>query len=309
MVSIKKKTHEEFASQMQNVNPNIKINSLYKACNQKVKCQCLICGYEWEATPNNLLQNKGCKQCHFDNLANARKKPHSEFINELKNINPNIHVLETYKNNRVKIKCNCLLHNEVFYTTPSHLLKGQTRCRECINVKNKIKIQKQTKTHDIFIKELRQLNKSIVALNKYINSKTLITVQCTKCHAIWETTPDYLLVHPFCKCNGKKYKGEEKIKEYLNSNNIKYVYQKKFPDLKNKNSLSFDFYIPNKNLLIEYQGQFHDGTADIQTAEGYKAQQKNDKIKRDYALSHNFNLLEIWYYEFDDIENILKQNI
>ena len=33
------------------------------------------------------------------------------------------------------------------------------------------------------------------------------------------------------------------------------------------------------------------------------------KEKREYAKEHNIELLEIWYYDYDNIENILENKI
>jgi len=74
-------------------------------------------------------------------------------------------------------------------------------------------------------------------------------------------------------------------------------------------NLSYDFYLPNYNLLIEYQGEFHDGTAIQQSKEKFKKQLEHDKRKREYADNHNINLLEIWYWDFDNIEKILKREL
>ena len=75
--------------------------------------------------------------------------------------------------------------------------------------------------------------------------------------------------------------------------------------------LSYDFYLPKYNLLIEYQGQFHDGniTGDYQTEEMLEIQQEHDRRKRQYAIDHNIELMEIWYWDFDNIENILHDRL
>lgn len=52
----------------------------------------------------------------------------------------------------------------------------------------------------------------------------------------------------------EEYKGEKFIQNWLDKNNIKYEPQKKFNDLKDKLSLSYDFYLPEQKVLIEYQG-------------------------------------------------------
>ena len=90
---------------------------------------------------------------------------------------------------------------------------------------------------------------------------------------------------------------------------------KKYPDLRGVGGkyrslpLSYDFYLIDYNLLIEYQGEFHDHTASIQTDEAYEIQVKHDELKRNYAMEHNINLLEIWYYDFDNIERILEDHL
>ena len=59
-------------------------------------------------------------------------------------------------------------------------------------------------------------------------------------------------------------------------------------------------------MLIEYQGEYHDGTAKMQTEIEFFKQKEHDKRKRQYADKHNIQLLEIWYYEYDNVENILN---
>ncbi|PAD70718.1 hypothetical protein CHH83_02625 [Bacillus sp. 7586-K] len=108
-------------------------------------------------------------------------------------------------------------------------------------------------------------------------------------------------------------KGEKEIEKYLITNNITFHSQKEFNGLLGTGGglLSYDFYLPSLNLLIEYQGEFHDGTAHIQSEKDFLKQREHDKRKREYAKSHNIDLLEIWYWDFDNIEGILinKLNI
>jgi hypothetical protein len=41
----------------------------------------------------------------------------------------------------------------------------------------------------------------------------------------------------------------------------------------------------------------------------FKTQQEHDKRKRKYAKDNKIDLLEIWYWDFDNIENILDNNL
>ena len=86
-------------------------------------------------------------------------------------------------------------------------------------------------------------------------------------------------------------------------------YQKKFNNLFGINNglLSYDFFLPKYNLLIEYQGEQHDRPIKyFGGEEQFKIQKEHDNRKRKYAMKNNMQLLEIWYYDFDNIENILN---
>jgi len=128
-----------------------------------------------------------------------------------------------------------------------------------------------------------------------------------------------------------KSKGEKKIDKILTNKNWIKINQEEFdklidvnkynmnyftPQMKFKGllglkngSLSYDFYIPKLNLLIEYQGEFHDGTAYQQTEEEFKIQQEHDRRKKEYTKINNIKLLEIWYWDFDRIEEILEREL
>jgi hypothetical protein len=108
-------------------------------------------------------------------------------------------------------------------------------------------------------------------------------------------------------------KGETKIDEYLIQNNIYRIPQKEFDGLvglRNGN-LSYDFYLPQYNLLIEYQGEQHDKYIKglHQTQKGFEKQKEHDRRKREYAKLYNVKLLEIWYWDFDNVEEILKKEL
>lgn len=58
---------------------------------------------------------------------------------------------------------------------------------------------------------------------------------------------------PHCKTS----KGERRVEQYLKENNIEYNKQYKFKDCKDIRCLPFDFYLPNHNTCIEYDGEQH----------------------------------------------------
>ena len=58
------KTTEEFKQEIKEINDNIEILGKYTNDRTKIKVRCKLDGYEWEATPNNLLSGQGCPKCN-----------------------------------------------------------------------------------------------------------------------------------------------------------------------------------------------------------------------------------------------------
>lgn len=115
--------------------------------------------------------------------------------------------------------------------------------------------------------------------------------------------------------NGKKVsKGEKRIIDFLESNNIEFETQKSFEDCRGRNNrlpLRFDFYLTEFNVLIEYDGEHHYGPVN----KGMKAKYThdrtkiNDLIKDNYIKMKGIGLLRIPYWEFNQIEDILRKVI
>ena len=98
---------------------------------------------------------------------------------------------------------------------------------------------------------------------------------------------------------------------WLDSFNIEYEPQKKFDGLigVGGKKLSYDFYLPDFNTLIEYNGEQHYNAIEFFGGEQQlRIQQKHDELKTRYALTNNFRLLVIPYTETsisDTIQNFL----
>lgn len=107
-------------------------------------------------------------------------------------------------------------------------------------------------------------------------------------------------------------KGEKDISLFLQNNKINFVSQYKFPDcfFKSENSpLRFDFYLPDYNICIEYNGKQHYEAINwFGGSENFKEQKERDKIKKEYCKKNDIKLIEIAYNDNLDAEmdNILK---
>ena len=113
-------------------------------------------------------------------------------------------------------------------------------------------------------------------------------------------------------CGCLNSKGECLVNKYLCEKHIDFKTQKTYNDLLgiNNGKLSYDFYLPEYNLLVEIQGQQHEKPIDIFGGEEqFKIQQEHDRRKREYAEKNGYKLLEIWYYDYDKIEEILSREL
>lgn len=160
-----------------------------------------------------------------------------------------------------------------------------------------------------------------IMIGQYINSHTPIDCICEKNHK-FKISLENLKAGKWCrKC--KISRGEKIIKEFLDKNNIIYIEQYFFPDLKGiKFPLLFDFAIfYNNNLvcLIEFQGEQHYRPYRIQSKniiKKFESTKKNDILKKEYCKKNNIELFEIStleindsYYKYmvRDINKILKK--
>lgn len=87
--------------------------------------------------------------------------------------------------------------------------------------------------------------------------------------------------------------GELVTRRMLSNAGIKYIINRKFPDLVDVKQLSYDFYLEKHKILIEIQGgqhreyipYFHEDT------EKFEKQLKHDKMKSDYVIGKNYILI------------------
>ena len=101
--------------------------------------------------------------------------------------------------------------------------------------------------------------------------------------------------------------GEHEIKTWLEMKLISFEFQFIFPGLKKR---PFDFYIPSKNIAIEFDGEQHYRPVEyFGGVDKYNKQIKRDKQKTNYCSENNIELIRIPYWQFDEIETILEDAI
>jgi len=282
----------------------------YKYNDIEVKIKCIKHNYWFEQTPFSHLQGYGCSICGneirkqkcSDN--NPNKKSQEQFIKEAKQIHGDKYdySLVEYVNDKTKVKITCKKCGNIFEQKPNNHIGSKQGCPVC---KKGIK-----KTQEQFLKEIKEIHcdRYDCSLVKYTNDKTNVELICNKCGEHFFSKPSYLLRGSGCPYCHKKSLGEEKIENFLKKENIKFEMYKKFKDLKDIKNLSYDFYLPDYNLLIEYNGiqhyKWHKGFQP--TLHDFHRQLHHDWLKRKYARKNNIELMVIKYTELRKINEILK---
>lgn len=267
---------------------------------EKVEITCRVKGHNsFPQTPSDHLDGHGCKFCGIEFAHEKQKMTLKEFIeesNKVHGVGRYDYSEVDYKGNKINVWIICPNHDEPyrFPQTPNAHLSGEG-CPLCYG-KFKLTleefIEKANKIHGVGRYDYSKVN--------YINNKTLVTIIChnhKKPYEFPQTPNDHLDGHGCNLCN--KSQGENKIELFLMNNNIEFKKEKKFKDCKDKYQLPFDFYLPQYNLCIEFDGEQHfnpssfssRNTSEKEKLENLQYIQKHDKMKNDYCKKNGIILL------------------
>ena len=303
-LTMRKKTHDEFKEEVYSlVNDEYTLLEEYKGAKSKIKIRHNICGHIYKVRPDAILRGTRCPECRVK----AITKTHKQFVEDVYQAVENEYtVIGEYINSKNKIS---IKHNKCGnqYEVQPNVFLGGSRCPYCAGLKKKTTEEFKQEVFDLTGKEYS-------VLGKYKNTRTKIKMKHNKCGHVYEVIPNYFLQGTRCPVC-KSFKGEQKIADFLIKNKIKFETQKTFEDLKDKKLLRFDFYIPDKNLLIEYDGKQHfepvdfSGNSPEQADENFKNRKIRDKIKNNYCKENNIKLLRIKYTDFKNIKKILKEKL
>lgn len=106
-------------------------------------------------------------------------------------------------------------------------------------------------------------------------------------------------------CGCLHSKGEAKIQQLLDILNIKYERQKVFNECRGKTGrqpLFFDFYLPEYNMCLEYQGEQHYRPVNFFGGEdAFNNLQLNDSEKEKFCRENNIILIKIKYNQYNNL--------
>ena len=135
--------------------------------------------------------------------------------------------------------------------------------------------------------------------------------KCPVCGDSFIALMDNVVTNKTRGCGKHVSHGEETIDKVLKELNYHFERQKTFSDLKSKNvrrasPLFFDFYLPDYNIYIEYDGIQHysykENTDGWNNEENFYKTKNRDRQKDEYCLSHNISLIRIPYWDLEKID-------
>lgn len=279
-------------------------NTQYTNSRNKVVITCPIHG-DFEQIAAEHIRGKGCPYCGGTKKSNTK-----EFIEKAKNVHGDKYNYDkvVYKNNYTKVVIICPIHGE-FEQTPNNHLNGQD-CPLCSNIDNpNIKLNTQE-----FVEKAQRIHNSKYDYSKvdYINSHTKVCIICPEHGEFWQRPENHIIQQQGCPICQQSH-GERLIKTLLDSKNIKYIpqYSIKVPkDIRKSEEAFVDFYLPDLNIIIEYNGvqhykyipYLHKGNV-----LNFKSQVNRDNYVKEYCKNNNIKLIEISFQQNDEeILNIIN---
>lgn len=299
---------------------DVSISDISKWCTFPIWVECDYCHKRFQIKWNEYYGNHRNNKCKKDSCSDCKgiKRSESRHDDIVHSVFERIDAIakehdiiilttpEEYTDIKMKIRFICPKHGEQ-QVIANDLLNGHT-CKYC---KYDQMAYDRKYSKEFVIKSIESVNGNIL-LNPddYVNTWTSnLQIKCSCGNTYYTNLHGYRMgICTRCpQCSKSISNGELRIREVLSSISEKFIPEYSFSDCKDKNLLPFDFYLPNRNMCIEYDGiqhfepSFGDKSFDMTI--------RHDKIKNEYCQQNNIYLLRIPYWEYDNIEKIIKEKI
>ena len=190
--------------------------------------------------------------------------------------------------------CECLLCHQIYSVRGTQLRNGgSTKCPECAG-----KEKRKNELNNVYgaLKVIEQASPK--------NNRMMWLCECSCGNHIIVSGTDLRThkVQSCGKCPERRSLGEKEISQLLTQNNIIYKIEQTFEDFtyKNGHKPRFDFYLPDYNCIIEYDGKQHFSYQTNETTwnnkKNYELTVERDMAKNNYCFSKNIILIRIPYY-------------
>ena len=269
------------------------------------KCEC---GKIYKSYWNEFKTRKRyyCHECTIK--YKVHRHDWSDVVSEFKKYGLEICSGQIYKNEKTPLECITKEGYRIFKSYLS-LIHGyeRTTFSYIMNRENYV-----YNVNNYFL--INNINLKCLEVVNYLKNRhgiCTINVQCS-CGEIYKTNiAEIKSGRTACvNCSNTKSRGERKTAEILKELGIKFKAEYKFNDCRADKPLPFDFYLPDYNICIEYNGEQHYKPVKYFGGDKiFKIRLQYDKIKKEYCKKNNIKLIIIPYTEFKNIKNILINEI
>ena len=287
--------------------PNFK----YESMQQIITIVCPIHG-EFQQSCNAHLHSKtGCPNCtpyaikmtKQKFLERARQKhgikfDYSKIPNDWSNINSS-------KDNIIIV---CPIHGE-FQQRPQNHLRNDHGCKQCGYIHNG---NKSKKHQSLFIKQAHKIHPDYdYSQTQYVNGRTKVCVICPKHGEFYQNPINHISLKQGCpSCNISH--GEQRIYKWLQQRCV--AFRKEYIVQIGGRKLRFDFYIPEHDVYVEYDGKQHfpEHIGEMYfngktfTFQQWLNLKERDDLKNEWCQKNQKRLLRINYKQLTSLDNILE---
>jgi len=258
-----------------------------------------------------LYEKRGCQMCGWEKLKGKRPQKYNieDFIREATDIHGNKYGYSKvdFNSRSEYVTITCPIHGDFQQVAFEHL-RGRG-CKLCAFEGNGKKLRLTTEE---FIRRSKLVHGDKYDYSKscYKTKRDKIEIICPK-HGSFSQLPHEHMKGCGCPICGGSI-GENNVQSFLERNNIEYIRQYIIPNeylfCTNK-ILKVDFYLPQHNTIIEYNGAQHYNSGWFFDENGFQKQIERDIALRNYCKNHHINLIEIPYTRLKQIDNILKNKL
>lgn len=297
----------------------VRPEDLTPSTRRKVKVECDCCGKIYELAYADYLKNiesggyVACNSCKGKKIGNTVIQKYSKsamdyFYNYCKErgYTP-ISTDKTYTGVDGTVEFICPKHGKQSIIFRS--MYNSSGCPKC-------GIEKNADHRRLSIDKARQYIESLnnntwLNPDEYINSQEKnLKIRCGSCGKTYitrMTAYKYINTGKCPVCGQKRSRAEYRIATFLEKNNVNFIQEKYFEDCKDKQALLFDFYLPDYNLCIEFDGQQHfEPKFGI---DSFVTTKLHDAMKDNYCRWNKIDLLRISYLEGNNIEQIISEKL
>ena len=275
----KKKTHEEYVTEVAEINPDIEVIEQYVNAHSKIKHKCKVCKHEWYAKPNGILSGYGCPKC-----SGVIKLTQEEYEERIIATGLNIRVIDKYINMNTNILHKCNICGYEWGIKPSDVV-NKHGCPVCAG---KIIGNPPEYKNSIWASEYKEYFSRYMTEGQMKlhmpNSNKKIQVKCPDCQRYKDISPNTLNKNGLgCICGDGVSYPNKFVYYMLKQLNIDVILE--YSPLWSHRK-QYDIFIPNLSCIIENHGAQHYKDGFGMFGVTYEEEKQNDDYKEEIAKTN-----------------------